>query len=52
LGRVENGELKLAGVLATADGSSLVRHEIVGDVRKPEDLGEELARILLAIGAD
>jgi len=52
LASIETGKLKLAGVVASLDGSRLVRAEIPGDPEKPEELGKELARILRAAGAD
>jgi len=52
LAAIETGKLKLAGVVASLDGSRLVRAEVSGDPENPEELGEELARVLISAGAD
>lgn len=51
-GTIKDGRLYLAGVVASLDGSQLVRAEVEGDYKKPEELGTELADILRAGGAD
>jgi hydroxymethylbilane synthase len=52
LASIEGEMLRLTGVVASPDGSHLARGEVIGDPAKPEELGEELARALLADGAD
>ncbi|HUV04191.1 MAG TPA: hydroxymethylbilane synthase [Armatimonadota bacterium] len=49
---IEAGNLKLAGVVASLDGSRLVRGETHGGPDNAEQLGQELARALRAAGAD
>ena len=52
LGCLRDGKLHLVGVVASLDGARVVRAEVSGDPSDPESLGRELARILLAGGAD
>lgn len=52
LGSMKDGDLTLAGVVASPDGTRLVRGEVTGSPESPEDLGRELARALLAAGAE
>jgi len=50
---VASGEqLRLRGLVATPDGSRVVRAEASGPLSAPEDLGEKLAADLRALGAD
>jgi len=51
LASVQNGKLKLQGVVASPDGSRLVRGNVEGTAGQPEELGAELADTLLAEGA-
>lgn len=51
-GVVENGKLRLMGVVASPDGDCLIRREVFGDPEEAEEVGRELAEILLASGAD
>jgi len=51
-GRVIDGRLVLLGAVAAPDGSRVYRDEISGDPKAAEALGENLARRLLAAGAD
>lgn len=44
--------LRLHGLVATPDGGRLLRDELSGPGDRPEDLGHDLARRLLARGAD
>lgn len=52
LGRIEGDKLVLDGMVASLDGSNLVRDRITGDPSKPEELGLALAELLLDLGAD
>jgi hydroxymethylbilane synthase len=49
---VAGNELKIVGVVANPDGSSLYRGEIAGRVETASELGRELADRLLQQGAD
>ena len=51
LGEVKDGCLILEGMVATQDGSQLVRDKISGPVEQAESLGRELAARLMARGA-
>ena len=50
VGYMKDDRLYLRGVVASLDGSRLIRGELSGD--NPDALGQELARDLLANGAD
>ncbi|MEW6231530.1 MAG: hydroxymethylbilane synthase, partial [Chloroflexota bacterium] len=53
VGQVANlshGQLHLRGLVASADGSRIVRGEIVGDAARAEELGAQLAVKLLRTG--
>ena len=52
LARVENGMLVIEGVVASLDGAELVRGKVIGPTERPEELGLELAEVLLSGGAD
>lgn len=47
---LEDGGLHLQGILLSEDGRSYIRAEIEGEVGEAEELGEELARDVLAQG--
>lgn len=49
--RFKEGELHLAGVVASVDGSRLLRSELAGPAQEPERLGRALAEDLLRQGA-
>jgi hydroxymethylbilane synthase len=49
--QVDGGRLRLRGLVASQDGTQLVRAELTGDARAPETLGSELAARLKAQGA-
>lgn len=51
-GIIDDGKLTLSGVVASVDGSRLVRGDVYGDISDPDALGRELAKSLLAGGAD
>jgi hydroxymethylbilane synthase len=51
LGRVEDGTLWLEGCVISPDGSRLIRDRVSGPAERSEELGRELARSLLALGA-
>lgn len=50
VGHMKDGRLHLRGVVASLDGTRLIRGEVSGD--DPNALGDELARELLESGAD
>jgi hydroxymethylbilane synthase len=49
---IENGVLALRGLVASLDGTTIIRGEIEGDPGDATRLGEELARQLVGKGAD
>ena len=49
--QADGGRLRLRGLVASQDGTQLVRAELTGDARAPETLGCELAARLKAQGA-
>ena len=49
--QADGGRLRLRGLVASQDGTQLVRAELTGDARAPETLGGELAARLKAQGA-
>ena len=49
--QADGGRLRLRGLVASQDGTRLVRAELSGDARAPETLGGELAARLRAQGA-
>jgi len=51
-GRLERDSLILRGMVAELDGSRIIREEVTGPKDIPEDIGNSLARRLLASGAD
>lgn len=52
LAQITHGTLILQGVVASTDGSFLVRGEVKGNADDFSDIGQELAERLLASGAD
>jgi hydroxymethylbilane synthase len=50
--QIEAGELRLRGCVATVDGQRLIAAEARGPVAAPEQLGEKVAVLLRAQGAD
>jgi len=50
--RVERGELVLEACVLSVDGADCIRQRMAGSPQQPEALGRELARALLAAGAD
>ena len=48
---VESGRLTLDGLVATPDGQQIVRSQIMSDSLNAEQVGEELAELLLSKGA-
>jgi hydroxymethylbilane synthase len=51
-GRSEGDKLLLQGMVAELDGTKLIRDEAAGPRERPEEIGVQLARKLLASGAD
>ncbi len=49
---LELGRLRLRGLVGRSDGTELLRGEAVGSAEQPEILGQEVARQLIAQGAD
>ncbi len=52
LGRVLKGKLSLEGLVASVDGSRVVRSSVCGDLSDADELGKQLARKLLHLGAE
>lgn len=52
LGKVDNNQLFLEGIVADLQGQSAVRHAISGSVQDAKQLGLHLAEMLLEMGAD
>lgn len=50
--RVQNGSLSLSGLVASTDGSQLVRSHQSGSIEDAESIGERLAKELISRGAD
>jgi hydroxymethylbilane synthase len=50
-GKIEADALVLSGLVAEADGSTLIREQTVGPKRSPEDVGIQLAEKLMKMGA-
>jgi hydroxymethylbilane synthase len=50
--RVQNGSLSLSGLVASTDGSQLVRSHQSGLIEDAESIGERLAKELISRGAD
>jgi hydroxymethylbilane synthase len=50
--RAENGQLHLEGMVAELDGSRVLRDQMTGTEDDAEEMGINLARRLLAAGAD
>jgi hydroxymethylbilane synthase len=51
-GRAEGNKLLLQGMVAQLDGTKLIRDKATGPKERPEEIGVQLARKLLASGAD
>jgi len=51
-GRLDRDMMVLTGMVAELDGSVLIKDDMRGDRGDPEHVGIELARKLLASGAD
>lgn len=52
LGTVQGDQLTLEGVVASLDGKELLRKSISGSVNDAEEIGDQLALELIALGAD
>ncbi len=52
LARIDGAEMTIAALVAMPDGSRFIRREILGKASEAESLGTELAREILAHGAD
>lgn len=51
-GRVEDGKLKLDGMVGSPDGKRIIRKYVEGDPKMAEEVGIKLAEILLEEGAN
>lgn len=51
LGRVQEGTLRLQGVVASPDGRRLIRSETTGPKEEAEERGKDLAKTLIDLGA-
>ena len=51
LGRAKGDSLELEGVVASPDGTRVVRDRVSGNSRRPEEAGVELGKRILAAGA-
>jgi hydroxymethylbilane synthase len=51
-GKLNGDRLELEGMVAELDGSVLIRDKLFGSKEKPEDLGVDLAKKILASGGD
>jgi len=51
LATVTGGELRIRGLVASPDGSDMIREAADGDANDPEGVGSELASKLLGRGA-
>lgn len=49
---INNGKIRLRGMVAELDGSRIIRDEVTGDPGEAEDLGRSLAHRLIEAGAD
>jgi len=49
---VKNGKLHMRGFVSSPDGKRMARAELVGDIANPEALGNQVADMLRAQGAD
>ena len=49
--RLQSGRLVLTGLVAALEGGRIIREKIEGPAEQGEELGETLARTLLAKGA-
>lgn len=49
---VENGEMKLDGLVATPDGANILRDQLSGPLDNPDELGSSLAARLIERGAN
>lgn len=50
-GRIENGKLRLIGMVATPDGERRIICELLGNPDKPEEVGKNLAEMMKDMGA-
>jgi len=48
---IEDSRLKMLGVVASTNGQQLFRNQVSAPVEQPEELGSQLAELLLASGA-
>lgn len=51
LGKVEGKTLRLQGVVASLDGTRLLRSKVKGHKEEAEEIGKDLAKILINLGA-
>ncbi|MFO8009646.1 MAG: hydroxymethylbilane synthase [Dehalococcoidia bacterium] len=51
LGSIDGRTLRLRGIASSPDGSEMLREEIKGSAERAEEVGKEMARIMLKAGA-
>ncbi len=51
LGNIDGRTLRLRGIAASPDGSEILREKMEGSAERAEEVGKEMARILLKAGA-
>jgi len=51
-GNVVNGQYILSGLIASVDGSTVIKEAVSGSLEQSENIGVQLANQLLAMGAD
>jgi len=49
---VQSGKLRMRGFVASPDGRQMAHAELIGDISRPEVLGNKVADALRAQGAD
>jgi len=52
LGTVENGTIRLNGIVSDPEGNKILRASVEGSALNPEGIGEELASDMIKLGAD
>ncbi len=51
LGTVEDGTLRLNGIVSDPEGNKILRASVEGSTLNPEEIGEELASKMIKLGA-
>ena len=50
--QVKNNHITITGFVASVDGKEMVKEEVTGSMEHPEQLGQQLAEKLIALGAN